>query len=97
MVRSPIDRGIGLFQPRHSKDNVFTTTVGDVKLDFVVYSGYGDEHGTEKFDISSFVWSLINVSNGDCFGESVGSDVVSPHKIVVDTIELCARINQSLS
>ena len=81
----PVDSGICGTKPRESKDDVFTSTPHDVEKVFLSDSFYVGVEGASEADSTSFVHSLVDVTNSNRGGKFFCGEVMFSDKLPVDT------------
>ena len=91
----PINPRVVFLEPRHTKDNIFFTTVCDIEQDFMGNSANAEEKCGRKFNFSTRVDRGVDVSDGDRGREFRVGKTIFLDKVIVEAIDTCPRIDES--
>ena len=93
-LSDPVDGGVRCAEPGESEDDVFASTAHDIEEMFLGYPFDVGVEGASVADCTSFVRSLIYVTNGNGGGEFFGGEMMFPDKLPVNARDVSTGVYQ---
>ena len=90
----PVDSGICGLKPGESEDDIFTAAFHDAKEMPLGYPFNVGIKGAGIADSTSFVYCLINISNGNGRGEFLGGETVFSDELPVNAGDISTGVYQ---
>ena len=89
---SPVNDRVCGMESEESKNDVFSATAHDVEEMFLSNPFNVGIEGASVMDCTSFVCSLIHITNNDGRGKFLGEELVFSDKLPVDAGDICTRV-----
>ena len=91
---SPIDPRIVFLELRHTKNDVFFTTICDVEQDFVSYSANAEEKCGRKFNFSTGVDRRIDIADSDGRRKFRVGKMILLDEVIVKAVNACSGVDE---
>ena len=91
---SPVNGGISGVEPGESEDDIFSSATHDIEEVFLGNPFNICVKGASIVNYTSFVCSLVHITNHNGEGEFFGGESVFSNELPVNARDICTRIYQ---